>query len=158
MAWVGPILGVVSAATGLGGMFADKQAQQFASAATADLAGANLQQIGNQSAQRELQVRAQGEQVLGAQAAAIAESGVGFGGSSRKVQEQDALGVEMDALNTRYEGLLKIAELDAERAYAMAEKPSWEPISWQIGKKIGAVNIHTNSSDWGKSTGNWGEG
>lgn len=157
MAWVGPILGVVSAATGLGGMFADKQAQAFSRAATADLAGSNAQQIGNQSAQRELQIRSQGGQVLGAQAAAIAESGTGMGGSNRMIQEQDAITVEMDALNTRYEGLLKIAELDAERAYAMAEKPSWEPISWQIGKKIGAVNIHTPSSDWGKSTGNWGE-
>jgi len=51
--------------------------------------------------------RRQARQMLGTQAAAIAESGGGMGGTSAKLIEQSAANAELDALNIRYAGILK---------------------------------------------------
>jgi len=64
---------------------------------------ANLQ--GAMASARELQVRRQTRQRLGNIEAGMAEGG-GFGGTNAGVLRQDAVNGEMDALDTRYSGIL----------------------------------------------------
>jgi hypothetical protein len=58
-------------------------------------------------------------QVMGTQAAAIAQAGGGGGGTAAKVTEQSAIAAELDALNIRYGGTMKASGLLAQ---AQAEK------------------------------------
>jgi hypothetical protein len=53
-------------------------------------------------------------QFAGRQAAAIAQSGSGVGGSNAMLIEQDAITAELDALNIRYAAGQRGAALDAE--------------------------------------------
>ena len=59
-----------------------------------------------QAAEREQMQRNETRKLLGKQRAAIAESGVGFGGSSQDIYLQSARDAELDALNLRYAGEL----------------------------------------------------
>jgi hypothetical protein len=62
--------------------------------------------------------RKRARQVLGAQQAAIAQAGIGFGGSALDITNESELAAELDALTIRYEGdirskgLLAQAEMD----------------------------------------------
>jgi len=56
----------------------------------------------NEEAQRR-----QYRQFQGTQAAAIAQAGTGYGGTSSNVMDQSAVQAEIDALNTRYRGLTR---------------------------------------------------
>lgn len=73
---------------------------------------------------REEQQRRQAGAILGKQRAAVAQSGVGFGGSSLDVIDQSSFLAELDALTIRYEGenrakgLLSAAEMDRYEASA----------------------------------------
>ena len=58
--------------------------------------------------------RREARQVLGAQAAATAESGTGMGGSNAILLRQSQIEAELDALNTRYGGQVKRAGLYSE--------------------------------------------
>lgn len=53
---------------------------------------------------REEQQRRAARQVLGEQKAALAQAGIGMGGSAADIAEQSAINAEMDALGIRYEG------------------------------------------------------
>lgn len=66
---------------------------------------------------REEQQRRQARQVLGKQRAAVAQAGIGFGGSALDIMEQSATFAELDALTIRYEGDLKAKGLLAEAEY-----------------------------------------
>lgn len=63
------------------------------------------------SAAEEATQRRQAEQVLGTQRAAIAESGLGFGGSAADVMRESRIEAELDALNIRYKGQLESRNL-----------------------------------------------
>lgn len=65
--------------------------------------------------------RRQSAQVLGEQAAAIAQAGGGTGGTSAKVAEQSGINAELDALNIRYGGTMKASGLMAQAAAAKAQ-------------------------------------
>jgi hypothetical protein len=60
-----------------------------------------------QSGAREEQARRGSRQLLGQQRAAIAQAGVGLGGSALDIMEQSADRAELDALTMRYEGDLR---------------------------------------------------
>lgn len=60
-----------------------------------------------QASVREEQQRRESRQILGTQRAAIAQSGVGFGGSSADIIRQSETSAELDALNIRYAGVLE---------------------------------------------------
>jgi len=60
-----------------------------------------------QSGAREEQARRGSRQVLGQQRAALAQAGVGLGGSALDIMEQSADRAELDALTMRYEGDLR---------------------------------------------------
>lgn len=51
--------------------------------------------------------RREGREFMARQAAAIGESGIGYGGSSAEVMQQSAIDAELDALNIRYQGELR---------------------------------------------------
>jgi len=62
--------------------------------------------------------RRQARQFLSMQAAAIGESGTGYGGSNAKLREQSAIEAELEALNIRYGGQLKQQGLRTEAGFA----------------------------------------
>ena len=85
-----------------------KQGQDAKNAA--DYNAGILRQEGRSAEQvslvQEQTQRQQGREFLGRQAAAIGQSGVGYGGSSEGIMDQSAQNAELDALNVRYRGVL----------------------------------------------------
>lgn len=74
----------------------------------ADLSDKQSEQVLAQGVEREQGVRMQADQQLGAQRAAISQSGFNASsGSALDVQTQSAGMAELDALQTRYQGLLQ---------------------------------------------------
>ena len=63
--------------------------------------------------------RRQARAQLGEQAAAIAQAGIGYGGTTALVMQDSELAAEMDALNYRYRGL---QQADALRAQARSAR------------------------------------
>lgn len=74
-----------------------------------------------QSNAREEQQRRGTRQVLGQQRAALAQAGIGLGGSALDIEEQSADRAELDALTMRYEG-----DLRAKGLLAAAEGAEYE--------------------------------
>ena len=66
---------------------------------------------------REEQQRRQARQILGKQRAAVAQAGIGWGGSALDIMEESATLAELDALTIRYEGDLKAKGLLAEAEF-----------------------------------------
>ncbi|EPP1401179.1 hypothetical protein ACUL3X_001140 [Klebsiella oxytoca] len=73
------------------------------------------------------QIRRQGANVIGEQAAAFADNGTGTGGSNALIQRSTAIDTEMDAANADYNGQLQINDLknqaSAMRATAKNQQP-----------------------------------
>ncbi|WP_394694878.1 hypothetical protein [Pseudoxanthomonas japonensis] len=67
----------------------------------------NSQRVGQQTSAREEQLRRNFRQSLGAQRAAMAQSGTGFGGTNAALIQQSTANAELDALNIRYAGELE---------------------------------------------------
>lgn len=67
----------------------------------------NAALVAQQTSAREEQQRRESRQLLGTQRAAIAQSGVGFGGSSADIIRQSTASAELDSLNVRYAGDLE---------------------------------------------------
>lgn len=67
----------------------------------------NAALTGQQTSAREEQVRRSARRALGAQRAAVAQSGTGMGGSNAALMAQSAGSAELDALNVRYAGTLE---------------------------------------------------
>ena len=82
----------------------NQAAQQEAEAKTADL---NAQAAAEQANAAEEMQRRRNRQFLAKHRAAIAEAGIGFGGTSEQLQIDSAVAAELDALNIRYEGRLR---------------------------------------------------
>jgi len=132
MAWIGAVTGLVSGGLGLA-QSAQGQGQSRAERGfNAELAGENARMVGDQTASAEAAQRREARALLARQAAAISESGTGEGGSNALIQAQDAALAELDALNLRYGGRVRMTALDAERRRLTAETPSMEPLSWRI--------------------------
>lgn len=72
----------------------------------------SAQQYGAREESLRRNIRAQ----LGAQSAAIAESGTGFGGSNLAIQRQSETAGELDVLNLRYQGQLERMGMDIDLA------------------------------------------
>lgn len=73
----------------------------------AEIGKENAAITARQAGAREEQLRRSARQALGAQRAAIAESGTGFGGSNQDIVKQSTANAELDALNIRYAGTLE---------------------------------------------------
>jgi hypothetical protein len=70
----------------------------------AKVAAQNAQVAGQQASAEQERLRRESRQVLGAQRAAIAESGTGFSGSNLDIMRQSTTMAELDALNIQYAG------------------------------------------------------
>jgi hypothetical protein len=97
------IAAAASAATAVvGGVQASNQAET-----EADIQKANAEAAAQQASAAEDLQRRRNRGVLARQRAAIAESGIGFGGSAERLQQDSAVQAELDALNVRYEGTVR---------------------------------------------------
>lgn len=108
------IAAVVSAGTAVaGGVQQSNQAD-----AEAELAQNNADAAAQQASIAEDAMRRRNRGLLARQRASIAESGIGFGGSAEKLQQDSAVAAELDALNIRYEGRMKQLGLQADASIA----------------------------------------
>lgn len=123
----GPLMLAAAAVQAIGAIQAGQAAKEEANArAQANIYNAKVKEmqagISRQQANaREEQQRRKGRQLLGAQRAAIAESGVGAVGSALDIAEQSATRAELDSLTIRYEG-----ELESKGLLADAEQQRYE--------------------------------
>lgn len=76
-----------------------------------ELAKQNREIVNRQYSAREEAMRRSARQALGAQRAAIAQSGTGFSGSNLDIMKQSTANAELDALNLRYAGQLEDASM-----------------------------------------------
>lgn len=138
MAWIGSVLNVVGSVAGVAGSASDGQASAAQREYNHKLAMSNARITGDQSASRELGLRREARQTLGEQRAAVSESGTGEGGSNALLMAQDSALAELDALNLRYEGRLKMSEYDSQANMLSGEQTSaYQQIMGRKG--IGAV-------------------
>lgn len=86
--------------------------------AQSDVLSAEARIAGQQAVAEGDAQRRQARQFLSMQAAAIGESGTGYGGTNAKLREQSAIEAELEALNIRYGGQLKQQGLRAEAGFA----------------------------------------
>lgn len=82
---------------------AQQQAQQYNAGIKEQQATLARQQSGA----REQQQRRGARQLLGQQRAALAQAGIGLGGSALDIEEQSAVRAELDSLTISYEGELQ---------------------------------------------------
>lgn len=104
------IMLAVSAAGAVGQAASAKQAGEVASQNAERegvIADHNARLVVQQTDRREEMVRRQTRQRLGQMRAAGAQAGVGLGGSTADIYRQASGDAEMDALNTRYGGMLE---------------------------------------------------
>ena len=92
---------------------AQQQAQQYNAAIKEQQATLARQQAGA----RQQQQRRGARQLLGQQRAALAQAGIGMGGSALDIEEQSAVRAELDSLTIAYEG-----ELQAQGLLAAAKQ------------------------------------
>lgn len=85
---------------------ANYKAQSQADLTNAQINTQNANTAGALASSRELQLRSRQAQELGNIRAGMAESG-GEGGTNAGVLRQDETNMELDALNTRYQGILQ---------------------------------------------------
>ncbi len=159
MAWIGSVLSAVSSVAGVAGGVADGQASRAQRAFSSKAARDNARTVGDQSAMRQEAMRRQSDQLLGAQRAAVAESGTGSGGSNGLIMAQDATLAELDALTERYEGRLKMAELDNQADLLGAEQVGG--MQRIFGKRgLGRLSHFNwgNHNNWGAPGSNTGRG
>ena len=144
MAWLGTATSLLSTGLSVAGSVADGQAAAVGASFSQEHARDQAKQVGSQGASQELDLRRQNNQLLSAQAAAIAESGTGFSGTNSMIQRQDSTLAELDALNTRYQTALKINEYD-NAALALAPQPS--AMQRMFGKR-GLGRFSTLNRQW----------
>lgn len=121
MAWVvgylPEIISGVGAAVGVAGSVQASKATEAGYKFNADVDAKNAVLAQQQAQRDEEAARREGRQVLARQRGAIAESGLGAGGSAGLLAEQNAVTQELDALNIRYGGTLRSTGLLAQSAY-----------------------------------------
>jgi len=100
-----------------------------------------------QAAEREQMQRNEARKLLGKQRAAIAESGVGFGGSSQDIYLQSARDAELDALNLRYAGELEARGLIGQAA---AERMEGRARAQQAGYQVAGSVLGGVAKAYGK--------
>lgn len=108
MAFAAVAMAAASAAAGIAGSIIEGQAQGAAHDANSRIAEQNRDIAHAQGYAREDQVRRRAAMILGAQYASTAQSGVDpNSGSAALALKQSATNAELDALTTRYEGLIQ---------------------------------------------------
>lgn len=107
------LLAAASSAISAAGAIRSGNAQKASADYSAKLAQQGAEVELQQAGEREAAQRRQASQVLGAQRAALAQSGGGLGGSAADIMQQSSTNAELDALTTRYEGELRARGMQA---------------------------------------------
>ena len=115
------VFGAISSIQAGQAQAASYKSQAQASEYNATIQAQNATVARQQANAREELQRRQARQVLGAQRAAIAQSGTGLSGSNADIYGQSAANAELDAMNIRYEG-----ELDARGLLAQSELSKYD--------------------------------
>lgn len=167
MAWVMIAQAVVAAVSAAASANAQRQgakAQQAAANYNAQILEQNAATERQQANLREETQRRQARQVLGAQAASLAQAGIGLGGgSAADLMEQSATNAELDALSIRYEGdmrargLLASAEQERYQGRVAGYNARQASISGGLGVASSVLGA-ASSYGGGKSTGATGYG
>lgn len=105
---------------------------------------ANAAQIRNETARREEQARRQGRAAVGRKTAAMAQAGVLDAGTSVGVLDQSRVDAELDALNTRYQGLSRSDALMTDAQNAIIQGKNAAAAAKARGL-AGAVGLLSNS-------------
>ena len=82
---------------------------------------ANAGQVRREASRREELVRRQGRAAIGKQTAAMAQSGILGTGTGVGVMQQSMVDAELDALNTRYEGISRSNAMMTDAANTMIQ-------------------------------------
>ncbi|MCW5155508.1 hypothetical protein [Burkholderia cenocepacia] len=145
-----------------GGMAKSAQANQQAAALDRNAALSDQQatQVYAQNVNRETAQRAQAAQQLGEQRAAVAESGFNpNSGSALDTQVQSVRNAELDALQTRYQGILQGQSLEDQAQqdrYAARTARANARNSLVAGGISAAASLLGGVAQYGKSSGLFG--
>jgi hypothetical protein len=115
------VIGAVGAIHSANAQAAGYKASARANDYNAKVLAQNATIARQQANAREEAQRRVARQALGEQRAALAQAGIGLGGSAADVYGRSAANAELDALNIRYEG-----ELDARGLLAQSEQERYQ--------------------------------
>lgn len=146
----------------MGGMQQAGQTQQAADIAgyNAQVAAAQARNAARVGAANEAAQRRKNADIIGQQAAALAEANIGgaSAGSGYDVIRQNQAQLELDALNTRYQGLLNRTALNQQsRMYSFESNQLNQQASQQkLGAYLGAgTALLGGASKYTQQTGNY---
>lgn len=117
---VASVAGLLGTGLQIAGSLASADAQSSADKANAAIATQNATIANQQANAQEEQQRRKARQILGQQRAAIGESYGGLLGSGADLYQQSSTNAELDALNIRYEGVLKSRGYQQQAAFDRA--------------------------------------
>lgn len=124
---------VASTALAAGSAIAQSRAAKAATAANTSMMTNQANLVRQQGVARQEANSRRTREILGAQRAAIAQAGGGFGGSAQDVLEQSATNAALDDLNIGYE-----AELQARGLMSQSAVNQWEGTQQAKGAYIKA--------------------
>ncbi len=137
--------GYVAAYLAAGTAVASGYQQNQQAKGEADLANANAETAAQQANAAEETQRRRNRSILARQRAAIAESGIGFGGSAERLQQDSAVQAELDALSVRYEGRLRGLGFQNEARFARSRGRAAVTSGWlsAAGSLLGGMSDAT---------------
>lgn len=137
MAWFAAALPYIEAGVAVAGTAAQMQNQQNQAKFQAKSAELEDKVNADQAAREEEATRRDSDAFFGRQRAAIAESGLGYGGTTGMLVDQGAKLAELDALNVRYSGGVRGAGLLSEsRAARVSGKAAGRTGSLLAGAQL----------------------
>lgn len=139
MAWfaaAAPFIQGAATAASVAATVAQAQGQRKIGEYNARQAEASAKVEQDQATREEEALRRGQNQFFGRQRAAMSEAGLGPGGSTGMLANQDAALAELDALNVRYGGTLSGKGLLSEAASRRAGKPSNGGIAMLAGAQL----------------------
>ena len=139
-----PYLAAAGAAVGAVATVSAAESQASAQEYNASIAEQHAVTARSQANDREEAQRAHGRQVIGQQLAATAQSGTSLNGTNLDLLSQSLYGVEVDAMNIRYEGALKASGLNAQASLDRSQADSTRTGGYlsAAGKLIGGSSSY----------------
>jgi hypothetical protein len=112
-----PLLKASAKAQAMAALYSGFQAKREAGQ-EADVLSEEAKIVAQQSVAAQDAQRRQARQFLSMQSVMVGESGTGYGGSSGVLMKQSAIEAELEALNIRYAGDLKVQGLNTRAQFA----------------------------------------
>ena len=126
----------------------------------ADMAFAQSWKTMEEGTAQELAMRRQANQVIGEQAAATAQSGIGYGGTAADLMKQSLVNRELDALTIRYKASTQAAMLRSQGEWDNYQAAGFrrEGESAVIDSLTGTSSKVLTGYGYGVQQGYWGQG